>query len=289
MRAFLFALGAILLWSTLALAGIGLKEVPPFFLLGVTLGSGGAAGLAISFIRGRGKILEGRLPLSLLLVGVGGIFGYHFFYFRAFALAPAVEVNLINYLWPLLIVVLAPLILPGYRLSPQHCLGALFGLAGAGLIATGGTFQVDLRYLPGYLLAGAAALTWAIYSLMTKRLPPFPTVVVGIFCLISGALSLFVHFLSSGVPELAPGQWLGLGLAGLGPLGAAFYFWDAALKQGDPRVIGALAYLTPLFSSLNLVVFGGQQVNVIALTAMTLIVLGACIGALPIRFLFRKT
>jgi len=39
-------------------------------------------------------------------------------------------------------------------------------------------------------------------------------------------------------------------------MGGAFYAWDAALKRGDPRVIGALSYLTPLLSTVNLVLLG---------------------------------
>jgi len=268
------ALAAIVIWSTLALAGAGLRDVPPFLLLGVAFCTSGLAGL----LRPRGW----RIPLPTLVVGVGGIFGYHFFYFRAFALAPAVEANLINYLWPLLIVALSPILLRGYPLRPQHIIGALLGLAGAGLIVTGGRLSLDLTYLPGYLLAGAAALTWAVYSLMTKRLPPFPTESVGAFCLISGLLSLGAHYLSTGSFQAAallrPGQWLALILAGLGPMGAAFFLWDAALKRGDPRVIGALAYLTPLLSTLNLVWIGGQRLTGLAFAAMLLIIAGALVG-----------
>jgi drug/metabolite transporter (DMT)-like permease len=274
-RAILYALAAILIWSTLALAGSGLKGVPPFLLLGVAFCTSGLLGL----LRPRGW----RISLPTLAVGVGGIFGYHFLYFRAFALAPAVEANLINYLWPLLIVVLSPLLLRGYRLRPHHILGALLGLAGAGLIATGGKLSLEMRYLAGYLLAGGAALNWALYSLLTKRLPPFPTESVGAFCLISGLLSLGAHYLSAGsfqaAADLSAGQWAALVLAGLGPMGAAFFFWDAALKRGDPRVIGALAYLTPLLSTLNLVLIGGQRLSGLAAAAMLLIIAGAVVGS----------
>ena len=115
----------------------------------------------------------------------------------------------------------------------------------------------DAAYLPGYLLAAAAALVWASYSLLTKRLPPFPTGAVGGFCLVSGILSLGLYFLgangSAGRHARARSLRLSTGsflcCLGLGPMGGAFYAWDAALKRGDPRVIGALSYLTPLLST----------------------------------------
>jgi drug/metabolite transporter (DMT)-like permease len=274
-KSVLFALAAILLWSTLALAGVGLKDIPPFLLLGIVFCTSGLIGL----IRPRGW----QIPLRTLAVGVAGIFGYHYLYFRAFALAPAVEVNLINYLWPLLIVLLSPLLLSSYRLQANHVVGALLGLAGAGLIATGGHLNLDTRYLPGYLLAGGAALTWALYSLLTKRLPPYPTESVGVFCLISGLLALGLHYINVGsfraVAQLRPEQWIALVLVGLGPMGAAFFFWDAAIKRGDPRMIGSLAYLTPLLSTINLVLIGGQRITGLSFAAMLLIIIGAVVGS----------
>ena len=44
-----------------------------------------------------------------------------------------------------------------------------------------------------------------------------------------------------------------IALMGIGPMGAAFYLWDRALKHGDPRIIGVLSYLTPLASTALLI------------------------------------
>ena len=271
----LLALIAILLWSTLALAGNGLQTIPRLLLLGVTLTTSGM----ISLVRTDGW----RVPIKVLLVGVGGIFGYHFLYFTAFAHAPAIETNLLNYLWPLLIVVLAPLLLPGTRLRVNHIIGAICGLVGAALIATGGSLKFEIQYLAGYSAALGAAIIWAVYSLLTKRLPPFPTSSVGVFCLISGLLSLGIYFIDGGtmraVGEILPEQWIFLILVGIGPMGAAFFLWDAALKKGDPRTIGSLAYITPLLSTLNLILFAGKDLTLLTLLAMVLIIAGAVIGS----------
>lgn len=281
----ILALIAILLWSTLALAGNGLQTVPRFLLLGVTLITSGT----ISLFRRDGW----HIPLKVFLVGVGGIFGYHFLYFTAFAMAPAVETNLINYLWPLLIVLFSPLLLASTRLRANHILGAICGLAGASLIATGGKTNLQVQYLPGYAAALGAAVTWAVYSLLTKRLSPFPTSSVGAFCLISGLLSLSIYFIQGGsldtIGMVTSMQWFFLILVGIGPMGAAFFLWDAALKHGDPRVIGSLAYLTPLLSTLNLVIFAGQQLTLISFLAMLLIIVGAVIGSWNGKMSLSKT
>ena len=77
-------------------------------------------------------------------------------------------------------------------------------------------------------------------------------------------------------------DWISLLLLGAGPLGAAFFAWDAALKRGDPRVIGSLTYLTPLLSTLNLVILGNKPLTWVSTAAMLLIVGGAIIGSLDL-------
>lgn len=225
-----------------------------------------------------------NLPLLTLFVGIGGLFGYHYLYFQAFTLAPAVEANLINYLWPLFIVVLSPIFIQGISLNFRHVIAALMGLLGAGLIVSGGRFNLQTQYLTGYMLAFGAALTWAVYSLMSRRLPRFGTESVSVFCVISGILSITIFFISGGniaqVNMLTISDWLLLVFIGIGPLGSAFYFWDAALKRGDPRSIGSLSYLTPLLSTLNLILFAGKTLTPVTIIAFILIIGGAVLGAL---------
>jgi len=67
--------------------------------------------------------------------------------------------------------------------------------------------------------------------------------------------------------------------SGLGPLGASFYLWDRAVKDGDPRVIATLAYLTPLLSTLWLTLFGGGRLTPASVAAAVLIVGGAVVGS----------
>ena len=71
----------------------------------------------------------------------------------ALRLAPPVETNLLNYLWPLLIVVLSPLFVPGTKLGARHIGGVVLGFAGAALIVTGGRAGFTMASMQGYALA----------------------------------------------------------------------------------------------------------------------------------------
>ncbi|MFO1311200.1 MAG: EamA family transporter [Burkholderiales bacterium] len=267
---FLAAAGAILLWSTLAALGLALSHLPPFLLTGCALLLGALPG-ALHW-------REWRVPLRTLLLGIGGLFGFHFLLFLALRLAPPVEANLVNYLWPLLIVVLTPVLLPGWTLTARHVAAALLGLAGAALAIGVAPSAIDARAMAGFALAMGSALTWACYSLLVRRVPPFSSWAIGGFAFASGALALACHAMVETRATFLPGDAWKLAVLGLGPMGAAFYLWDIAMKRGDPRVIGTLAYATPVLSTLLLLMVTARPPS-LSLAAATALIVGAAILA----------
>jgi drug/metabolite transporter (DMT)-like permease len=214
-----------------------------------------------------------------LLIGVYGLFGYHFMLFLALQTAPAVEANLVNYLWPLLIVLLSPIFTKSLSLNFRYVLAAISGFAGAVLAITSGGSGFGFSSMEvGYFFALAAAVIWATYSLATTKVPRFPTPAIGLFALASGVLAIGAHLLFEPAASIRTADWLLLLVLGVGPLGGAFYLWDAALKIGDPRRIGLLAFLTPLLSTALLLVVSGNSLSWQLLLATGLIVGGALLG-----------
>ena len=277
--------GAVLLWATLALFTDLTGRVPPFQLTAMAFAVAFATALGVWLARGGAPLRHLRQPAAAWLLGVGGLFGYHFFYFLALRNAPPVEAGLIAYMWPLLIVLMSAL-LPGERLRWWHLAGALAGLAGTVLLVTdGGSLQFKSEFALGYAAAAVCALTWSSYSVLSRRLAHVPTDAVGGFCGATAVLALIAHLLfEQTVWPAGVGQWLAVAALGLGPVGAAFFLWDHGVKRGDIRVLGAASYAAPLLSTLLLVAFGRGQASWLLGLACLLISGGAVLAARELLF-----
>ncbi len=276
------------MWALLALLTDASGRVPPFLLSAIAFAVGTGVGLVLRALT-PGPAQAPKIPRQVWLIGIGGLFGYHFFYFTALRNAPAVEASLIAYLWPLMIV-LGSAMMPGEKLRWNHVAGALLGLAGTTLIITeGGALAFDARHAFGYAMAAASPVLWATYSLLSRRFPAVPTSTVTWFCAGTSALSLACHFLTE--PTVLPadaGEWLAVLALGALPVGAAFYAWDVGVKRGNIQVLGAASYAAPLLSTLALIAAGVAEPSWRILAACLLITGGAVLAARSM-LLARKT
>jgi drug/metabolite transporter (DMT)-like permease len=283
-RATAVGAGAVLLWSSLAVLATAGGPMPPFQMVAMAFAVAFALAAGKWVVRGESILKHLWLDRRLWALGIVGLFGYHACYFAALRLAPPVEANLINYLWPLLIVVFAGL-LPGERLTAWHIAGALAGLAGCIALIGGGSFGVQPEYIGGYLAAAAAAVIWAGYSVLSRRFGDVPTDAVGAFCGATAALALAAHVVFETTYWPQGGEWLAVLALGLGPVGAAFFLWDVGMKRGDIKALGALSYATPLLSTVLLIAFGRAAPSWRLAVGCLLIVGGA---ALASRDLWRR-
>src|SRR5918995_941308 len=126
-RATLIGFSAVAMWALLALFTDASGAVPPFLLSAITFAIGTLVGLVARLFMPAPARRE-KIPPQVWIIGIGGLFGYHFFYFTALRNAPAVEASLIAYLWPLLIV-LGSALMPGERLRWNHIAGALLSVS----------------------------------------------------------------------------------------------------------------------------------------------------------------
>jgi drug/metabolite transporter (DMT)-like permease len=279
-RATVIGASSVLLWSTLAILVLFTENhIPPFQLLSMTFFIAFALMWVKWRIEGHSGLHHFKQPVLAWLLGVGGLFGYHLALFIAFAHAPAVEANLINYLWPLLIVLFAAF-LPGEHFRWQHVVGALLALAGCWMLLGGKATGFDSQYILGYGAAVVAALTWSSYSVLSRLVKSVPTDAVGWFCAVTAVLAGIFHLMLEQTQWPANSlQWIGVIGLGLGPVGLAFFTWDHGIKHGNIQLLGVLAFGAPLLSTIILVAMNKAPFSITLLLACVAITLGAFIAS----------
>ncbi|PZQ86955.1 MAG: hypothetical protein DI534_15895 [Leifsonia xyli] len=282
-RAGLWTLGAILPWATMAAAiESALKSTSSSQLLFWSfLFAAPSAFLWDRLLGGRRPATAGLwMPPVVLALGMLGIFGWTAGVILSLDRAPVIEANLLTYLWPLMMVGLAPL--AGERFSSVALAGAVVGFVGAGLVVTEGKgFSVDPAHHLGYALALAAACAWAAFVILlrrrgepgTRRTPGF---VLAALCL----ATLMALVLDGGISvpawsTLAAAAWLGLG-----PMSLSFVCWDRAVATDHLGLVGRMSYLDPLISTLLLMAVLGLAPTAAAWIGMALIMLGIAVPEL---------
>lgn len=272
---------AILMWSLLALLTVASGTVPPFQLAAMSFAIGGSIGaLWVTWSGSWGALRQSPRAWAL---GVGGLFGYHALYFISLRLAPPAEAGLVNYLWPLLIVLFSGL-LPGERLRWYSVAGALIGFVGTAILFVGKGLELGLTPTAGagagYLAAFMAAFVWAGYSVLSRRLAGVPTAAVAGFCLVTALLAALCHLmLETTVWPHGLEEWEAVIALGVGPVGAAFYAWDIGVKRGDIRLLGVASYAAPVLSTLFLVLAGFAEARITLLLSALLIAGGGLLAA----------
>jgi drug/metabolite transporter (DMT)-like permease len=278
-KATLCGIIAILLWSSLALLTTAASSIPPFQMAAMTFTIGGSLGLVITM--SCGKMSSLRQPAPVWLLGIFGLFGYHALYFAALQLAPPAEANLINDIWPLLIVLFAAWLLPEEKINFYHILGSILGFLGILCLIFGKNFN-DLTYQAwlGFALAALAGVVWALYSVLSRTFKNVPTYAVTGFCLATAFLSALCHFMfETSVWALSNETWIAVILAGLGPVGAAFFLWDIGMKQGNIVLLSVASFATPILSTYFLILAGRASATIYLLGACALIVSGAFVAS----------
>ncbi|MGK3122559.1 aromatic amino acid DMT transporter YddG [Candidatus Pantoea formicae] len=167
----------------------------------------------------------------------------------------AIEVGMVNYLWPSMTIVLAvivnrqkvsPLIIPGVILAVAGICRVLGGDQGFSL--TEMTRNVMDNPL-SYGLAFTGAIIWAIYCVVTKKIANGSNGITLFFILT--ALTLWVKFLFSPQPPfvLSFQVWISLALAAMA-MGFGYAAWNVGILHGNVTVLAAASYFIPIISSI---------------------------------------
>ena len=276
---------AIPVWALLPVLTVAAGPIPPLELLSLTFTVGALAGLVILALNPASwQVLRGA-GIVPVLFGTAGLFCYHFAYFLALQNAPPLEASLINYLWPVLIVVFSAA-LPSQagagKLSGWHFAGVAAAFAGAALAMSGGSTLSFSGNAFGYGMALSAALIWSSYSVASRLFRSTPSAAVALYCTCTALLAWCAHIALERFVTPAPGlQTFAIVVLGIGPVGLAFYAWDYGCKHGDLRLLGVFAYFAPVLSTALMTLTGFAPAKPALWFAALLITAGAMAASGP--------
>jgi drug/metabolite transporter (DMT)-like permease len=278
-RAYLYALSAVLIWSTVASAfKISLRYLDPFQLL---LYAGSVSTLLLAVI----LAVQGNLGLILrcsprqygmsLLLGLLNPFLYYLVLFKAYALLPAQQAQPLNYTWAITLALLAVPLL-GQKLRLVELGALLVSYGGVVIIATEGKpFSLHFTDPLGVALALASTLIWALYWIFNTRDTRDPVAALLVNFLFSFPFVLAACLLFS---ELVLPPWpgiLGAVYVGFFEMGACFVLWLLALRNTDNAArIGSLIFLSPFLSLYFIHVLVGEEILPATFIGLALIVAG---------------
>ncbi|WP_299472436.1 DMT family transporter [uncultured Roseibium sp.] len=266
--------GAVVLWASWPALATLVHPAPPLLVLGASA----LIGFFLSFLlalRQNASCAFVSVPFRTLAFVAAGLMGNNAFYLAAIARIGPAEANVVHYLWPVFLVLLASML---RRRVPTlvEALGIGFGFTGVAIALSpqmGGELDIF-----GVLLGACGALTFAVYS-VGRSFAKTKTNVVGPSLGLAGICALAAHFLFE--PNYWPsmGQWLAIALMGIGPFTIANVLWDKATRQGSAATISSLAFLTPLVAMGLLAVFGLGMVTIFTIVGALFAIAGALLSS----------
>ena len=226
------------------------------------------------------KNVSMRQGLYLAFLGLLGTYFYYLFLYLGYASAVGLEVLVVQYSWPILIVILSLVILRE-RLSLHGLAAIVLGFIGVSIVLTQGQFdQINVSNPRVILLVAAGAFCFALFSVLSKTIQFDSTLVVSIYFLSASlaSLSSMAYFSEFVVPQAR--DWLPILLNGVLVNGFSYLFWIQALKISNASYLAPFTYLAPILSAIYLVLFFDEKITVYYLVGLLCVISGGLINAM---------
>jgi len=282
--AYIYVVFAVLLWaSTPAVGKLLLLNLNNLQVLFFTSFIASISLVIISLTQNKIRVIKGykfKDYLKFAYMGFVGIFLYYVFFYGALKYLPAQEASVINYLWPIIVLIFAGIILRE-KFTLRKFLGIILSFIGVFIVGTrGNIFSFHFSNLAGILLAVAGAIVYGLFSVLGKkydyeRFTSMLFYFIFTFIFVSIVISIF-----SSIPSISISQFLSLLWLGIFPSSLGFTFWFLALKYGDTAEMSNVIYLTPFVSLVYIHFLVGEKILPSSIIGLILIITGILIQSL---------
>lgn len=279
-KSYLYAGVAILIWSTTAtVSKLMLNTLSSYQVLMLSALFAAAALLVTTIINGRIKLLR-RYRIKdyviTLLIGLPGTFLYYAFLYAGTAKMEASQAFIINYLWPIMSVVFACIILKE-AVTARKCVAFVVSFLGVLTVAGGDIFALNTETLIGAGLCVMAAVSYGVFTALNRKWDYDNQITVMLSYFATFILSAVVNLISGDNLKIEPLQWLGFAWSGIFVMAVATVLWALSLKHGDTAKISNLAYATPFISLVWTFFILQEPIEPLSVIGLVTIVIGILI------------
>lgn len=201
------------------------------------------------------KSYSAREWLFYIFLGLLGTYIYYLFLYLGYASAVGMEVLVIQYSWPILIVILSIFILKE-QLTAQKIIAISLGFLGVLIVLSKGDIQnINIKNIAVITLVGAGAICFALFSVLSKTIKREPLGVITIYFLTACIASFFSMLGFSEFALPSQSDILPILLNGILVNGFSYVFWLLALKHAEASYLAPFTFITPILSAIYLILF----------------------------------
>lgn len=281
-KALVFALSAVLLWSTVATAfKITLQYLSPLQMVS-------AAATISALVIGLWVCIQGqarqvwptlkRHPVYFLCLGAINPAIYYLILFEAYRLLPASQAQPLNYTWAIALTLLAAVVLK-QKIRKRDWAACLLGYLGVAIIATQGRFDSfeHIAWL-GVGLALLSTFLWAGYWILNAQHQSDPVITLFLCFALAAPPLLLVATSLEGWSNIPWQGWLAVSYVGVFEMGITFVLWLYAMRlTSNTSTISTLIFLSPFISLLLLRLILDEPVGAATVGGLAFIVCGLLI------------
>ena len=268
---------SILLWSTVAtVTKLLLGTLNSIQVLSVSALFGAIFLLIVNAATGNLKNLKNyklKDYIITILIGLPGTFFYYIFYYTGAARMPASQAFIINYLWPIMSVVFACVILRE-KMTVRKAIAIAMSFLGVVIVTGTDLAHFNVDTLIGSLFCILGAVSYGLFTALNQKMHYDKRLSMMMYYFTSFLLTSIINLASGNSFTLNPVQILGLGWNGMFSMATASTTWAIALESGKTAKISNLAYITPFLSLTWTAIFLQEHISIYSILGLIVIVLG---------------
>ena len=283
-KSYIYVFLAVLLWASVAAVGkLALRDMDNIQVLFLSSLMATVGLFFITVFRKKLNLIKKyRFKDYFIFAGMGfvGIFLYHIFLYGGLMLAPAQEAFLVNYTWPIWVVIFASIFLKE-KIGLKKISAILLSFFGVYIVVTNGQiFNFSIQHLPGNTMALAGAFSYGLFSILGKRFNYDRTTSMLFYFVFTSLFLIPTIFIFSEIPAITFNNFLYAFWLGLFTNALAFIFWFKALEYGNITKMANIIFLTPFFSIVYIYFLVGEDILFSSIIGLVLIVSGIAIQTL---------